>query len=90
VAVVASLSCFCDYTLASAQQDETDRSIDTSRAGTALTSHAPDTLGQFNASLIALTSRVSQAVVQIPLFYPTTSDSSHLLEGVFLGVSQAN
>jgi hypothetical protein len=43
---------------------KTDRSIDTSRISTALASNAADTLRQFNASLVALTNRVSQAVVK--------------------------
>ena len=65
VAVIVSASCLCASTAAFAQQDKTDRSLDTSRVGTALASHAPDTLRQFNASLVTLTNRVSQAVVQI-------------------------
>jgi serine protease Do len=63
VAVVVSVSCLCASTLAFAQQDK--RGVDTSRVSTALASHAPDTLRQLNASLVTLTNRVSQAVVQI-------------------------
>jgi hypothetical protein len=65
VAAVISVSCLCASSPAFAQQNNTDPGIATSRVGTALASHAPDTLRQFNASLVTLTNRVSQAVVQI-------------------------
>jgi serine protease Do len=65
VAVIVSVSCLCSSSLLFAQQGKADRSIDTSRVSTALASNAPGTLRQISASLVALTSRVSQAVVQI-------------------------
>ena len=75
MAVVASVSCLCASTLAFAQRDKTDRNIDTSRVSTA--QHAPDTLRQFNASLVTLTNRVSQAVVQITVTgYATAIEES--------------
>ena len=47
------------------QQDTAERSAATSGERTVPATHAPDTLRQFNASLVSLTSRVSRAVVQI-------------------------
>lgn len=57
--------CLCASSVARAQEDETERSIAGSRQRTAIASHAPDTLRQFNTSLVTLTNRVSRAVVQI-------------------------
>ncbi|MBV8145602.1 MAG: trypsin-like peptidase domain-containing protein [Gammaproteobacteria bacterium] len=51
--------------MAGAQQEQAAATAGGSPASTAIASRAPDTLRQFNASLVALTSRVSRAVVQI-------------------------
>jgi hypothetical protein len=59
------VSCLCASSVAFGQENTTERSIATSRERTAISSPASDTLRQFNASLVALTKRVSRAVVQI-------------------------
>jgi serine protease Do len=61
MAAIVSVSCLCASSAAFGQED----TLATARERTALSSHAPDTLRQFNASLVALTNRVSRAVVQI-------------------------
>jgi serine protease Do len=61
MAALVSVSCLCASSVAFGQENTTERSIEPST----ISSHAPDTLRQFNASLVALTNRVSRAVVQI-------------------------
>ena len=65
MAALVSVSCLCASSVACGQEDTAERGIAASRERTAISSHAPDTLRQFNASLVALTNRVSRAVVQI-------------------------
>jgi serine protease Do len=55
----------CAATIALSQDDNGGRNIAASRERAAIASHAPDTLKQFDTSVVALTSRVSPAVVQI-------------------------
>jgi serine protease Do len=76
MAAVVSVSCLVAPSVAFAQQDKTERSILGSRESTVIASHAHDTLRQFNSSLIALTNRVSRAVVQIMVtgYGPTTEE----------------
>ncbi len=63
-AAVAAL-CIGAPSLLPAQQAPTRHDGGGAAASTAISSRAPDTLRQFNASLVALTERVSPAVVQI-------------------------
>ena len=65
MAAVVSVSCLVASSVVFAQQHKNDRSIAGSRESAVIASHAPDTLRQFNSSLITLTNRVSRAVVQI-------------------------
>src|SRR5579871_3926430 len=64
---LAFMACLVASSVSFAQQDRTDPTLERSRLGAALAPHAPDTLRQFNASLVTLTSRASQAVVQIAI-----------------------
>jgi serine protease Do len=65
LAAAVAVLCVCAPVLVLAQQEQTIRPAAGSPESTAIASRAPDTLRQFNASLVALTNRVSRAVVQI-------------------------
>jgi hypothetical protein len=60
-----SICCFGASPVAFSQQDGNDRVIAGSHERAAVTSRAPEALRQLDTSLIALTNRVSPAVVQI-------------------------
>lgn len=60
-AAIVAVSCLCASPVAISRED----TLATSGGRPAVPSHAPDALRQFNASLVALTHRVSPAVVQI-------------------------
>ena len=65
LAAAVAVICVCVPGLLVAQQAQTIRTSAGSPESTAIASRAPDTLRQFNASLVKLTNRVSRAVVQI-------------------------
>jgi serine protease Do len=62
--LTATVACLCASSVTCGQDGEMERSTAAlhERAGA---SHAPDTLRQLNTSLVALTTRVSRAVVQV-------------------------
>jgi len=61
MAAIVSLSWLGASSVAFGDED----TLAPSRERTVISAHAPDTLRQFNASLVALTNRVSRAVVQV-------------------------
>ncbi len=65
VAAAVATFCVCAPGMVAAQREQTIRTPASSPESTAIASHAPDTVRQFNTSLVALTNRVSPAVVQI-------------------------
>jgi serine protease Do len=60
-----SICCFLASPVAFSQQDRNDRVIAGPRERAAVTTRAPEALRQLDTSLVALTNRVSPAVVQI-------------------------
>ncbi|MDB6103788.1 MAG: peptidase and chymotrypsin/Hap [Gammaproteobacteria bacterium] len=60
-----TLACLCALPVAFAEQGNVGRNIATPRDRTVIASRAPDTLTQFNTSLVTLTNRVAGAVVQV-------------------------
>ena len=64
-AAIVAISCLCAASRAVGQEQTTELSPTISRERIAISSHAGDTLRQFNDSLVTLTERVSRAVVQI-------------------------
>lgn len=65
LAAVVSVSCLVVSAGAFAQQADSAPRRARSHESSAIASRSPDTLRQFNSSLVALTQRVSRAVVQI-------------------------
>lgn len=65
LAAAVATFCVCAPGMVVAQREQTIRTPASSPESTAIASHAPDALRQFNTSLVALTNRVSPAVVQI-------------------------
>lgn len=63
--VIAFICCFLLSSSAFSRQGDSDQSIDGSRGQATAGSHSPEALRQLDSSLIALTRRVSPAVVQI-------------------------
>ena len=79
VAAAVAVFCVCAPVSVLAQQEQAIRTPAGSPESTAIASRAPDALRQFNASLVALTSRVSRAVVQVMVtgYGPAVEEGDH-------------
>lgn len=62
---LVSVACVCASSVSFGQEAKTERRTAALREPAVISSHAPDTLRQLNTSLVALTNRVSRAVVQV-------------------------